>query len=389
MFSPIDLFTPDPNRPVAGAPSKPYKWLIIDGGGLVVTAWATHRGLERAEDRVRAGIYVFVVCLASLAKLADTDCKVVVCWDGPDNRAFRRGLHPWYKHGRGSVIDRAEVRVIMKELDVLLPHMGVAQIMMDGCEADDVVATVAREVADHDQTCLIFSDDKDYLQLIDDHIHLMRRSLRGVIMSPDQCRLMGIEYGQKYLTIKAIMGDYGDNIRGLMGVGERKAIDAIHAIPDLIDQLGEEIDLVGWEDLPKNVYNAFVRAGRKLISPLNPKDMSFATEFAKNRGMRAPAEIVLPDAICLKHAGIEILKGYRLVTMDDSMDYGKIVFPEVNVEAIPKALKRLDLEMETDLVSSIYALARLRNNSLVTPRATAVRAGAAIDDELAPPEDAF
>ena len=226
-FNSLDIFTPDPNKPVAGPAPKPYKWLIIDGGGLVTTAWATHRDLERAEDRVRAGIYVFVCCLASLSRLADPSCKVIVCWDGKDNRAFRRGVHPWYKHGRGSVINRPEIRVIMKELDPLLRHMGVAQVQMDGCEADDLVATISREVATDDAPCLIFSDDKDFLQLVEPNIHLMRRSLKGIIMTPDQCRLLGITFGQHYLEIKAIMGDTGDNIKGLSGIGERKAEAAV------------------------------------------------------------------------------------------------------------------------------------------------------------------
>lgn len=387
-FNTMDLFSPDPNKPVAGAPPKPYKWLIIDGGGLAVTAWSTHRDLERAEDRVRAGIYVFVCCLASLAKLTDERCKVVVCWDGKDNRAFRRGMHPWYKHGRGSVINRVEIRVIMKELDTLLQCMGIAQAQIPACEADDVVATIAREVADENETCLIFSDDKDYLQLVDDHIHLMRRSMQGIIMTPDQCRLMGITFGERYLHVKAIMGDPGDNIKGLIGVGERKAEGALDDIPELMEVACESPDLVPWENLSKNTYRAFVRAGRKLVCPLNPKDMTFAKQFAEERGLYQPSAIDLPDAVCLRHAGLEIVRCLRLVEMDDCMDYGELTFPDINVQAIPKALKRLDLQDEDDLMSSIYALARLRNPDLVQPRTATVRAGGSMDD-LAPIADAF
>lgn len=379
-FNPMDLMIPDPNKPVAGSPPKPYKWLIIDGGGLAVTSWATHRDMYRAEDRVRAGIYVFVCCLSSLSKLTDDDAKVVVCWDGHDNRAFRRGIHPWYKHGRGSIVNRPEVRVIMKELDELLSNMGIAQLQMDGCEADDIVATVAREVADHDQTCLIFSDDKDYLQLVDEHIHLMRRSMKGIIMTPSQCELMGISYGERYLHIKSIMGDPGDNIKGLIGVGERKAEGVLDEIPDLIEMLGESWDLVAWENLSKNNYNAIVRAGRKLVSPLNPKDMTFAKKFAHERNMKEPNPVHLADSSCLQHAGYEILKSLRLVTMDDEMDYGELNFPEVNIEAIPKALRKLDLHEEDDLISSIYALASLRNPNLTPPRKSTDRVGRAFDD---------
>jgi DNA polymerase-1 len=387
-FNPLDLFEPDPTKPIASSKPKPYKWLIIDGGGLVTTAWASHRKLDRPEDRVRAGIYVFIVCLASLCRLVDDGAKVIVCWDGHDNRAFRRGIHPWYKHGRGSVINRPEVRVIMKELSPLLTSMGVAQVMVDGCEADDMVATISREVACHDQTCLIFSDDKDYLQLVDEHIHLMRRSLRGIILTPDQCALLGILYGQEYLNVKAIAGDGGDNIRGLIGIGEAKGLKAMKTIPDLIDTAREEPDLVDWEDLDRNLYRAFVRAGRKLVSPLNPKNCTFAKEFARKHGLPIPGDIDVPDKISLRHAGLEIVKCYNLVEMCDTMDYGELKFPQVNLANIPAALRRLELDHEDDLYSSIYRLAGLRNPSLLTARNTVERAGSALDDEIVP-EDMF
>lgn len=388
-FSALDIFSADPRKPIAGAPPKPYKWLLIDGGGLAVTSWATHRELERPQDRVRAAIYVFVVCLASLATLTDPRCKIVVCWDGPDNRAFRRGKHPWYKHGRGSMINRKEIRVIMKELDTLLQCMGIAQVMMDGCEADDLVATISREVAEEDETCLIFSDDKDFLQLVDEHIHLMRRSLKGIILTPNQCELLSVSYGQPYLDVKAIAGDTGDNIKGLMGIGERKGEIAVQTIPDIIELACEEPDMVPWEKLPKNTYRAFVRAGRKLVCPLNPKNMAFAKEFASARGMAVPAPIDISDEVSLRHAGLEIVRCYRLVEMDDCMDYGELVFPTVNIERIPKALKRLDLQDEDDLMSSIYALSKLRNPDLITPRTTGMRAGSALDESTPAPMDAF
>lgn len=391
--NPIDLFSPDPDRPVAGAPVEPYKWLIIDGGGLAVTSWATHRDLDYAEDRVRAAIYVFVVCLSSLSRLTHDQCRVVVCWDGRDNRRWRRGYHPWYKHGRGSVIDRVEVRVVIDELEGLLSAMGVATVKMDGCEADDVVATIARDVADANETCLIFSNDKDYLQLIDDHIHLMRRSLQGVILTPGQCELLGVDYGERYLHIKALSGDSGDNIRGLRGIGVKKAQQALDVIPDLLETCKEEPNLVDWESMPRNLYRAFVRAGRQLVSPLPvKKSAKFIEKFCERHGIMMPATRDVPDLTSLRHAGLEAVWSLRMVEMDDRMEHPPLKFPRVDIEKIPFLLRKLDLHDETDLLSSIYALARMRNPDAVPPRAPASRAGSAVaelDERDAPPAEMF
>ena len=384
----VDLFTPDPNKPQAGKPPKPYGWLVIDGGGLAVTAWATHRDLNQAEERVRAAIYVFTTCLASLSKLTAPDAKIVVCWDGKDNRKWRRGYHPWYKHGRGSVINRQEVRVVIQQISALLQCMGIAELKTDGREADDLVAAVSRDAGEN-STCLIFSDDKDFIQTVSETVHLCRRSMKGIIMTPDQCSLMDIPWGEKSLHIKAMAGDSGDNIKGLRGIGERKAEEALNDVPDLLTMCEEDPVLADWEDLSKNVRNAIIRAGRKLVWPPKMKDPTFAKKFAHDRGQYPPSDYEVPAEVCLRAAGIQAVKCLRLVELDYDIEYD-LQFPDVNIEGIPGALKKLDMLGETDLLSSIYSLARMRDPSLVMPRSPAMRVGAAVDhDADAPPEDMF
>lgn len=380
-----DLFSPDPTRPTVGRPPDPYGWLIIDGGGLAVTAWATHRDLDRAEERVKAAVYVFITCLASLSRLVHDEAKVVVCWDGYDNRAWRRGYHPWYKHGRGSVIDRQEVRVVINKVGELLECIGAAQLKVDGREADDLVATVATDLSNDGETCLIFSDDKDFIQLISERVHLCRRSMQGIIMTPQQCDLLGIDWGERYLYVKAMAGDPGDNIKGLRGIGEKKAQQALDAVPNLMIDCQEEPDLADWDDLPRTVRRAFVRAGRKLVGPLT-LDLSFAKAFAKERDLFPPQAHEVSEQAALRAAGIEMVRCLRLVELDDTMDL-EWMYPDVNLERIPTVLAQLDMAHETDLLSSIYALARMRNPNATPPRTPAMRSGAAFDE--APIADAF
>ena len=388
------LFECDPDKPQAGTPVDPYKWLIIDGGGLVVMAWATHRDLETPEARVRAAIYVFITTLASLARMTDDRARVVVVWDGYDNRAYRRGYHPWYKFGRGSAIDRNEVRVVMAQLNELLRAIGVCQSVVDGREADDLVATIAREVDDMlGESVLIFSDDKDFYQLIRPNVHLCRRSLKGVILSPEQCDLGGLIYGEQCLEIKALMGDSGDNIRGIHGVGEKKAMAIMECIPDFYDLDDIGIDLIDWDMVGKATRNAMIRGGRKLVWPPKPKhknDLAWARAWAAERGLPAPWDYSVDDDVCLKAAVLEAHHWMSLVVMDDQMDHPKLDFPEVNIEAIPGILNRLDMSREQDLLSSIYNLAKMRNPNAVPPRTQVERMGAAFnDDSDAPVSEVF
>jgi 5'-3' exonuclease len=372
-----DLFAPDPSQPMADEALPQYRWLVVDGGGLATTAWSTHRDLESPELRVRATVYVFVTCIASLSRLVEPGARICVAWDGRDNRKWRRGLHPWYKHGRGSVINRDEVRAAISMVDQLMTTIGAATIIIDGREADDVVATLVTRIVDEGSgPVLVFSDDKDYIQLIDTDIHLCRRSLQGVVLTPNQCAMAGVPYGAKYLAQKAMMGDSGDNIKGLPGIGEQKALSLLEAIPNALDLARSDPDALDWSTVPKNTRNAFIRAGAKLLYPSAIQDPEFAAAVAARRGIEVP-EFEHDEFEALEAAMAEAVRCFDLVELDRAMAIGEPQFPQPNLERIPAMMRKLGLQNEGDLLSSLYALAGLRSEEQV-PRSPATRAGAAV-----------
>lgn len=373
------LFTPDQSKPVSSGPEDPYPYLLIDGGGLATTAWAAHKSAETAAERVSAGIYVAITTMASLSRLIAPGGKLIVAWDGTDNRAWRRGHHPWYKHGRGTVINRAEVRVIVSAVDDLIKAMGGATVKVDGREADDVVATLARRIDEEkNSSCLVFSDDRDYVQLVNANIHLARRSLQGVVMTPEVCEILGASYGIDYLFIKAMAGDPGDNIRGLPGIGEVKAQKVVDAIPEFIEVASGDPNGMEWDRLDTTTLNAMIRAGERLAWPGREIDREWAVAWAAERGMDIHPDIVSSDKDALDAVVYETALMYSLVELDRHMELPKFSFPPVNLEAIPGILRRLGMHNETDLMSSIYAIANMRNPDATPPRTSAVRAGGGV-----------
>lgn len=373
------LFAPDPTKLAASQKLEPYKWLIIDGGGMATTAWSTHRDLERASSRIKATVYVFVTTLASLSRLVDPQARIIVAWDGKDNRAWRRGNHPWYKHGRGSVINRQEIAIAVEKLTELITAIGGAVLQIAGREADDVVATLTRIIAeDKGETSLIFSDDKDYVQLVSDRIHLCRRSMQGVIMTPEICEIHGVPWGLTYLNMKAVIGDSGDNVKGLHGIGEVKAAALVDAIPDFLDTARMDPELIAWDRLPDATRRAFVRAGRRLVWPPPEDDRDAMLAFRGSHGLPPHPDLDVSEEDCLKAAAVEAVKMLDLVELDSNMELPKFSFPPVNLERIPTILASLNLEHEYDLVTSIYNLARMRNPDALPPRSSAIRAGGAL-----------
>lgn len=352
--------------------------MAVDGGGLSVTAWSTHRALPEAADRIRSAIYVFMSTLCGLSRLITPGARVVVAWDGRDNRRFRRGRHPWYKHGRGSVINREEVRTVVSECGPLLMALGCCQLELEGHEADDLVATAASQIPG---TILVFSDDADYYQLVSERVHLCRRSMDGIIVDPDSARLSGQRVGEPYLHLKCLMGDFGDNIRGLDQIGQSKADMAISQHPGLVQQCLEDPGLVDWTPLDEKLRRQFAKAGRRLLSPTELRDRDFATKFARRRGLSPPPEPDVDESTCLAAAASEAVRCLGLVAMRRDLPIGGLSFPEANVEAIPGHLQRLGLDDEHDLHSSMYRMAGMspRPGSL-PPWRPAARAGAEVRD---------
>lgn len=376
------LFAPDPFKPRAPEGHDPYSWLLIDGGGLAVTAWATHKHLETPELRVKAALYIFVTSLASLSRLVRQDARIVVAWDGDDNRRWRRGVHPWYKHGRGSVVNRKEVGTVSALADELLRAIGAWTVKIDGREADDLVATLAHRITDG--PVLIFSDDRDYLQAVDETVHLCRRSMKGIILSPGQCEVMDIVYGDQYLAIKALMGDAGDNIPGLKGIGEVKALELVRADPDVLHTARSDPDMVDWSRVKEATVRAFARAGRRLVHPCPPDSASL--EQCRAAARRAGWEFCEHDheeSFCLEAALREAVRCLDLVTLDYEAEMPEPSFPEPNVDRIPAVLRKIGLSDETDVLSSLYRLAGAASSRQPAARTSVERAGSAINESPA------
>lgn len=388
-MNPADLMTPDPNRPVAPDKTKPYHHLVVDGGGLVVTAWTTQRQMERAEDRVRGAVYVFLTTLASLSALIVPGSSVIIAWDGRDNRAWRRGRHPWYKHGRGTVVNREEIAATIAQLDGLLKAMGVSTVRVHGREADDLVAAIAMRTVmrEADSEVLVFSDDKDYYQLVNDRIHLCRRSMEGIILTVQQAAVLGVPVGERYLHIKAIMGDPGDNIKGLRQIGEAKAVALLECNPDFVRQCQENPDTADWSNVNGALRKAFVRAGRRLVWPPELIDPAFVKKFCERRGLRQPNVYEADEETCLKAAAAEIRWSLDLVTMDYGIE-ADVITSAPEFDKIPRILHSLEMNSETDLYSSLYRIAGMTAPGQIPSWRPVMRAGAAIEQNPTP-EDKF
>jgi DNA polymerase-1 len=99
---------------------------------------------------------------------------------------------------------------------------------LDGFEADDIIGTLAKKAEKDQFTVYMMTPDKDYGQIVDDHIFLYKPAFMGNgvdVMGPKQvCEKWDIDHVDKVRDILGLMGDAVDNIPGIPGIGEKTAV---------------------------------------------------------------------------------------------------------------------------------------------------------------------
>ena len=200
--------------------------LVIDCNNLCYSALFTFGELSHEEKKTGV-IFGFLQRILFLANKFETN-KFIFCWDSKKN--YRKLIYPEYKANRRKDLTEQEeidYALAFKQFDVLrekvLPGLGFSNVFQqNGYEADDLIAEVVKRGGG---SFGVVSTDKDLYQLLD-RCSIYNQRTKKVITHKDFQELYGIPC-TLWADVKALMGDSGDNISGIVGVGEKKAIQFI------------------------------------------------------------------------------------------------------------------------------------------------------------------
>ena len=142
---------------------------------------------------------------------------------------FRTELYPEYKAHRDETPD--DIRKATPVIKDILRAMNIPILEVEGYEADDIIGTIAHRAQQHGYTTYMVTPDKDYGQLVTDHIR-MYKPKKGdndiEILGPTEiCEQYGIAEPTQLIDILALWGDASDNIPGVPGIGEKTACKLI------------------------------------------------------------------------------------------------------------------------------------------------------------------
>ena len=216
---------------------------IIDGYSLIFRAfYAMQRPMITSEGIYTQGIYGFLNMLNKIQEDFSPE-YMAVAFDLKEP-TFRHKEYEGYKAGRKPT--PPELLMEIPLLKDILRAMNIKILEVPGYEADDIIGTVSRIAEEEGYEPLIFTGDKDALQLTSD-ITKVVFTKRGVTDFDLYDReKMQERYGltpSQFIDLKGIMGDSSDNIPGIPGIGEKGGIELLTQFGSLEEVLerSEEI----------------------------------------------------------------------------------------------------------------------------------------------------
>ena len=202
---------------------------------------------------------------------------IVFAVDDHLTKNFRKDLYLEYKATRTVTpksyniyaIKKYITDVIFKELE-LEKNYDYHMLMVEGAEADDVIACVCKNLAKDYKKTILYASDKDFLQLED----VDQYNLFGQKVEPKLCDK--IIAPKEYLKCKILLGDGSDNIAKVFsGVGPKKALKLVNDPEALKKKLLEDQNarkqfalnkkLISFDEIPEELEKHIVEKASQLL----------------------------------------------------------------------------------------------------------------------------
>jgi DNA polymerase-1 len=279
------------------------KLVLVDGTAL---AYRNHfsmikRPLITSKGENTSALYGTLNSLLKIRNKLKPD-YLIVTFDS-SKPTFRHEKYKEYKSTRAKMPE--ELARILPVINEAISALNIPVIVVDGVEADDVIGTLALRAEQDGIDVILYSSDKDFLQLIDSKISMLApggKSKEDKMWTIENAHeKFGVKPSQ-ILDLLSLMGDSSDNIPGVAGIGVKTAVRLLQKF-DSLDEIYSNLDL-----LSSNEQN-------KLI---NNKDLAYLSRDLAEIRTDIPIQIEWDEAKLGEpdHSRlIPILTEYELVTL--------------------------------------------------------------------------
>jgi len=217
---------------------------LIDGNSLAYRAFfALPESIGTSDGRPTNAIYGLA---SMLVKIIDEHhpAGVVVAWDaGMSGREVTYDLYKAQRKPRPDLL-----REQWPNLMPLVEAFGYTNVKVEGYEADDVIASLARQAGEEGIEVMVVTGDRDAYQLVGEGVRVMSTS-RGITETKIYDRdAVEERYGvapELITDLMGLRGDTSDNIPGVPGIGEKTATQLLQQFGSLEGVLGSVEEISG------------------------------------------------------------------------------------------------------------------------------------------------
>ena len=191
---------------------------VIDSHSLIYQVFHGMPEMTSPEGQPVAAVHGFIRDILDLIEFHGADF-LFAAFDHPGPN-FRHALYDQYKIHRDEMPGDLQLQIPL--IQQFLVALRVPVLSVAGFEADDILATVAREVAAQQGECLLVTSDKDCRQLITDRVKLFNIRKNEIVDAEKLRAIWGVRPDQ-VVDFQTLVGDATDNIPGVPQIGPKNA----------------------------------------------------------------------------------------------------------------------------------------------------------------------
>ena len=219
------------------------KLFLIDAYAIIYRAYYAFIRNPRINSKGlnTSAIFGFINTLEDVLK-REKPTHIAVAFD-PHGKTFRHEAFEQYKAQREATPE--DIRLAVPIIKNLIKAYNIPALEVPGFEADDVIGTIAKEAEKAGFEVFMLTPDKDYGQLVSDHIFMYRPKHTGGFetMGPEEVKAKyDLNSHDQVVDLLGLMGDASDNIPGCPGVGEKTAVKLLReygSINTLLERTNE------------------------------------------------------------------------------------------------------------------------------------------------------
>jgi len=269
------------------------KLFLIDAYAIIYRAYYAFIRNPRVNSKGlnTSAIFGFVNTLEDVLK-REKPTHIAVAFD-PKGKTFRHEAFEKYKAQREATPE--DIRLAVPIIKNLVKAYNIPVLEVAGYEADDVIGTMAKKAEQAGFEVFMLTPDKDYGQLVSDHIFMYRPKHTGgfEIMGPDEVKAKyELDSHDQVIDLLGLMGDTSDNIPGCPGVGEKTAVKLLKEFGSIDSLLSRTDELKGAlktkieENKEQIIFSRFL-ATIKIDVPVDFDEKSLEVEPRNEPQLRA------------------------------------------------------------------------------------------------------